>query len=107
VTWVNESFNYPLAAHESSWTQLRILVVVTLERSVKNWPKRYRCLCWFSYFQAATPTGMGTGNIYSCGPLNSTFSPERSKVCLVEFQFVGQGCEQHVYDFIQPDQRIP
>ncbi|WP_370872656.1 hypothetical protein [Pseudomonas sp. FP2196] len=51
--------------------------------------------------------GMGTGNTYSCGPLNSTFTPERSKVYLVEFQFVGQGCEQHVYDVSQPGQRSP
>lgn len=50
--------------------------------------------------------GMGTGNTYSCGPLNSTFTPERSKVYLVEFQFVGQGCEQHVYDVSRPDQRV-
>lgn len=49
--------------------------------------------------------GIGTGNSYSCGPLNSTFTPERSKVYLVEFQFVGQGCEQHVYDVTQPGQR--
>jgi len=49
--------------------------------------------------------GMGTGNTYSCGPLNSTFTPERSKVYLVEFQFVGQACEQHVYDVTRPGQR--
>ena len=48
---------------------------------------------------------MGTGNTYSCGPLNSTFTPERSKVYLVEFQFVGPGCEQHVYDVTQSGQR--
>lgn len=51
--------------------------------------------------------GMGTGNTYSCGPLSSTFTPERSKVYLVEFQFVGRGCEQRVYDVTQPGQRIP
>ncbi|MFJ2711187.1 hypothetical protein ACIOZM_09875 [Pseudomonas sp. NPDC087346] len=50
-------------------------------------------------------TGMGNGNTYSCGPLNSSFTPERSKVYLVEFQFVGQGCEQHVYDVTRPGQR--
>ncbi|MBN6775686.1 hypothetical protein JRG42_21530 [Pseudomonas granadensis] len=49
----------------------------------------------------------GIGNTYSCGPLNSTFTPERRKVYLVEFQFVGRGCEQHVYDVTQPGQRIP
>lgn len=50
-------------------------------------------------------TGMGNGNTYSCGPLNSSFTPERSKVYLVEFQFVGQGCEQRVYDVTRPGQR--
>ncbi|TDK55526.1 hypothetical protein [Pseudomonas moraviensis] len=51
--------------------------------------------------------GMGTGNTYSCGPLSSTFTPERSKVYLVEFQFVGRGCEQRVYDVTQPGHRTP
>ncbi|MGX1187744.1 hypothetical protein AB7M29_005423 [Pseudomonas sp. F-14 TE3623] len=47
------------------------------------------------------------GNIYSCGPLKSTFTPEKSRVYLVEFQFIGDRCEQHVYDITQPQQRIP
>lgn len=51
--------------------------------------------------------GSGTGDTYSCGPLKSTFTPERSKVYLVEFQFIGQDCEQHVYDVTQPQQRTP
>lgn len=51
--------------------------------------------------------GGGVGNTYSCGPLKTTFTPERSKVYLVEFQFVGSRCEQHVYDVTQPEQRIP
>ncbi|MHC8335201.1 hypothetical protein [Pseudomonas sp. LB3P25] len=51
--------------------------------------------------------GRGAGGAYSCGPLKSTFTPERSKVYLVEFQFVGERCEQHVYDVTQPQQRIP
>ncbi|WP_422777334.1 hypothetical protein ACOXXE_07535 [Pseudomonas mediterranea] len=44
---------------------------------------------------------------YRCGPINTTFTPEKGKVYLAEFQFVGQGCELHVYDTTQPQQRIP
>jgi hypothetical protein len=40
-------------------------------------------------------------------PFFSFFAPKRSKVYLVEFQFVGERCEQHVYDVTQPQQRIP
>jgi len=47
------------------------------------------------------------GRIYRCGPVRSTFTPERSKVYLVEFQFVGDRCEQHVYDVTQSEARIP
>lgn len=53
----------------------------------------------------ASGESIGTG--YRCGPLRSTFTPERSKVYLVEFQFVGERCEQHVYDVTQPQERIP
>ncbi|WP_434605105.1 hypothetical protein [Pseudomonas sp. R1-7] len=53
----------------------------------------------------ASGESIGTG--YRCGPLRSTFTPERSKVYLVEFQFVGARCEQHVYDVTQPQGRIP
>ncbi|MEN5089736.1 hypothetical protein ABE458_03510 [Pseudomonas protegens] len=49
----------------------------------------------------------GVGDTYHCGPLKSTFIPERSKVYLVEFQFIGKHCEQHVYDVTQPLERIP
>lgn len=49
--------------------------------------------------------GMGTGNTYSCGLLNSAFTPERGKVYRLEFQFVGQGCERHVYDVTRLGQR--
>jgi hypothetical protein len=52
----------------------------------------------------ASGESIGTG--YRCGPLRSTFTPERSKVYLVEFQFVGDRCEQHVYDVTQPQERI-
>lgn len=53
----------------------------------------------------ASGESIGTG--YRCGPLRRTFTPERSKVYLVEFQFVGERCEQHVYDVTQPQERIP
>lgn len=44
---------------------------------------------------------------YRCGPVSSTFTPQKGKVYLAEFQFVGEGCELHVYDATQPQQRIP
>lgn len=47
------------------------------------------------------------GSIYRCGPLESTFTPVKGKIYLVEFQFIGERCEQHVYDVTQPEQRIP
>lgn len=52
-------------------------------------------------------SGESVGSTYHCGPLKSTFTPESSKAYLVEFQFVDQLCEQHVYDVTQPEQRIP
>jgi hypothetical protein len=42
-----------------------------------------------------------------CGPVSTTFTPEKSKVYLVEFQSAGGGCELHVYDTTQPQERIP
>ncbi|MCI8207997.1 hypothetical protein AUC61_00480 [Pseudomonas sp. S25] len=42
-----------------------------------------------------------------CGPLRSVFTPEKQKVYLVEFVVRVDGCEQHVYDITQPEQRIP
>ncbi|WP_178102914.1 hypothetical protein [Pseudomonas sp. MF4836] len=44
-----------------------------------------------------------------CGPLGSTFVPEKQKVYLVEFARVDNdtACQQHVYDITQPNQRIP
>ena len=53
----------------------------------------------------ASGESIGTG--YRCGPLRSIFTPERSKVYLVEFQFVDDRCEQHVYDVTRPQERIP
>jgi hypothetical protein len=59
-------------------------------------------------FQASGySNGAGVGSIYSCGPLKTTFTPEKSKVYLVEFQFVDSRCEQHVYDITQAQERIP
>ncbi|CAD5201118.1 hypothetical protein [Pseudomonas sp. FEN] len=52
-------------------------------------------------------SGESISSRYRCGPLRSTFKPERSKVYLVEFQFVGDRCEQHVYDVTQSEARIP
>ncbi|MGK3120090.1 hypothetical protein QZH44_04530 [Pseudomonas corrugata] len=45
--------------------------------------------------------------VYECGPMNSTFKPEKQKVYLVEFVIIEAGCEQHVYDVTQPQERIP
>lgn len=59
----------------------------------------------FQVLGYASGESIGTG--HRCGPLRSTFTPERSKVYLVEFQFVGDRCEQHVYDVTQPQERIP
>ncbi|NWB46235.1 hypothetical protein [Pseudomonas gingeri] len=52
-------------------------------------------------------SGESIGSLYRCGPLRSIFTPERSKVYLVEFQFVSDRCEQHVYDVTQSEARIP
>ena len=45
--------------------------------------------------------------VYDCGPMRSTFEPEKQKTYLVEFVIVGKGCEQHVYDVTQPNTRVP
>ena len=45
--------------------------------------------------------------VYSCGPMSSTFKPEKQKVYLVEFVIIGAGCEQHVYDITRPTERVP
>lgn len=45
--------------------------------------------------------------VYACGPMSSTFRPEKQKVYLVEFVIVGNGCEQHVYDVTHPKERVP
>jgi hypothetical protein len=45
--------------------------------------------------------------VYACGPMSSVFKPQKQKVYLVEFVIVGEGCEQHVYDVTQPEERVP
>lgn len=42
-----------------------------------------------------------------CGPRKSVFTPEKQKVYLVEFVMSVDGCEQHVYDITEPEQRLP
>jgi hypothetical protein len=49
----------------------------------------------------------GRGYSYTCGPLMTSFKPQRRKVYVVEFQFVSGGCEQQVYDITNPKNRIP
>ncbi|QXI30706.1 hypothetical protein [Pseudomonas vanderleydeniana] len=44
---------------------------------------------------------------YTCGPISTRFTPQRSKVYLVEFQSTQQRCELHVYDVTKPKERIP
>ncbi|WP_256676609.1 hypothetical protein [Pseudomonas sp. H3(2019)] len=54
----------------------------------------------------ANPT---VSSSYTCGPITSTFIPEKQKVYLAEFVFVdrGEGCELQVYDITQPELRVP
>ncbi|ALH99710.1 hypothetical protein C1Y08_21275 [Pseudomonas sp. FW306-02-F02-AA] len=54
----------------------------------------------------ANPT---VSSYYACGPITSTFIPEKQKVYLAEFVFVdrGEGCELQVYDITQPELRVP
>ncbi|NWA00528.1 hypothetical protein [Pseudomonas gingeri] len=56
--------------------------------------------------QVANPT---VPTSHGCGPLGSTFVPQKQKVYLVEFSFVHDGdeCQQQVYDVTQAGQRIP
>lgn len=54
----------------------------------------------------ANPT---VSSYYTCGPITSTFIPEKQKVYLAEFVFVdrGEGCELQVYDITLPELRAP
>ncbi len=58
---------------------------------------------------SSSARSQGTGAYYSCGPVMSTFSPEKAKVYLVEFQFKqnSSACGQQVFDVTDPAQRIP
>jgi hypothetical protein len=55
---------------------------------------------------ASAGRSQGNGIYYSCGPLTSTFSPEKAKTYLVEFQFKTGRCEQQVYDVTEAGQRV-
>lgn len=55
---------------------------------------------------SSTAGSQGNGVYYRCGPLMSTFSPQKGKVYLVEFQFKGERCGQEVYDVTQAGQRV-
>ncbi|MBC3302412.1 hypothetical protein H0Z09_14880 [Pseudomonas sp. SWRI18] len=51
---------------------------------------------------------IGNGAYYRCGPLVSSFSPQKAKVYLVEFQFKGtnSACAQQVFDITDPANRV-
>ncbi|NWD60172.1 hypothetical protein [Pseudomonas sp. IPO3774] len=55
----------------------------------------------------ANYVGLVKTYVYECGPMSSTFKPEKQKVYLVEFVIIGKGCEQHVYDVTAPNERVP
>ena len=55
---------------------------------------------------SSTARSQGNGIYYRCGPLHSTFSPQKAKVYLVEFQFKGERWGQVVYDVTETGQRV-
>ena len=57
---------------------------------------------------ASTASNRGNGVYYSCGPVMSTFSPEKAKVYLVEFQFKldPSACALQVFDITDPGNRV-
>ncbi|MGY2412083.1 hypothetical protein [Pseudomonas pergaminensis] len=57
---------------------------------------------------ASTANNRGNGVYYSCGPVMSTFSPEKAKVYLVEFQFKLEpsACALQVFDITDPGNRV-
>ncbi|WP_458375872.1 hypothetical protein [Pseudomonas pergaminensis] len=57
---------------------------------------------------ASTANNRGNGVYYSCGPVMSTFSPEKAKVYLVEFQFKLEpsACALQVFDITNPGNRV-
>ena len=57
---------------------------------------------------SSSARSQGNGAYYSCGPVMSTFSPQKAKVYLVEFQFKfdRSGCAQQVFDITDPANRV-
>ena len=57
---------------------------------------------------SSSARSQGNGAYYSCGPVMSTFSPQKAKVYLVEFQFRGNSaaCVQQVFDITDPANRV-
>lgn len=57
---------------------------------------------------SSSARSQGNGDYYSCGPVMSTFSPQKAKVYLVEFQFRGNSaaCAQQVFDITDPANRV-
>lgn len=57
---------------------------------------------------ASSASNRGNGVYYSCGPVMSTFKPEKAKVYLVEFQFKldPSACVQQVFDITDPANRV-
>ncbi|MDB1109551.1 hypothetical protein PUN49_23085 [Pseudomonas extremaustralis] len=57
---------------------------------------------------ASSASDRSNGGYYSCGPVMSTFSPEKAKVYLVEFQFKlnPAACVQQVFDITDPANRV-
>lgn len=57
---------------------------------------------------SSSARSQGNGAYYSCGPVMSTFSPEKAKVYLVEFQFRSNraACAQQVFDITDPANRV-
>ena len=55
---------------------------------------------------ASSSTDSRPGIYAICGPLFSSFQPEKGKVYLVEFQFKPSSCAQQVFDITDPANRV-
>ena len=57
---------------------------------------------------SSSARSQGNGVYYSCGPVMNTFSPEKAKVYLVEFQFRlnRAACALQVFDITDPENRV-
>ncbi|QCP49948.1 hypothetical protein FAZ95_12630 [Trinickia violacea] len=54
------------------------------------------------------PTSMSPVQTYSCGPIVTSFNPEKAHAYLVEFDFQGmQSCSQHVTDITDAAHPVP